>query len=92
MSGTNIGSVVPFFVNNNFVGSSQIPFPNADKYNIQIITVSAFGGEESSSFSWGVIKTKTGFHLQSSNPDVVYYFGTLYTNKLWHVVFNATSI
>ena len=92
IEGTGIHSRVPFCAIGGHAGCSQIPFPNADKYNIYVTSVSSFGDSQQANFSWVVIRSKSGFSLQVENPDAVYYFSTLYPNRLWDVFFSAVLI
>ena len=92
MEGTGIRSRVLFCVIGGYAGCSQVPFPNADKYNISVTSVSSFGDSQQAIFDWTITRSKSGFSLNIENPDAVYYFGTLYPNRLWEVFFNATLI
>ena len=92
MEGTGIHSRVQFYAIGGHAGCSQIPFQNADKYNIYVTSVSSFGDSQQANFPWVVIRSKNGFSLQFENPDAVYYFGTLYPNRLWDVFFSAVLI
>ena len=48
------------------------------------------GGSEADTSGWDIKKSKNGFSMQKNNSDTVYYFGTLYPNKLFVINYTVS--
>lgn len=80
-----------FFTKDNWVGTPDIPLLNANNYTITLTRIVMFGGgSEADTSGWDIKKSKNGFSMEKNNSDSVYYFGTLYPNKLFVIHYTVS--
>ena len=70
----------------------MIPLLNANNYTITLTGIVMFGNSSNSAdiSGWDIKKSKNGFSMQKNNSDSVYYFGTLYPNKLFVINYTVS--
>ena len=69
----------------------MIPLLNANNYTITLTGIVMFGGGDSADISgWDIIKNKNGFYMRKNNSDSAYFFGTLYSNKLFDINYTVS--
>lgn len=84
-----VNSVVPVKVIDGYVFIGEIPFLNADKYNIAVISIATVTGGSKATFSFNINKTPFGFNAYTNNTDAIYWVSTYLKEGMGAVDFTA---